>query len=358
LTRHSRTSTTSAVGPPEYWNSTQTRRAQRLYVSFCELAAAALDYAEGLSLLRRDVRRQGAARLNWAGTAFYYSLVHSARFLIFTAAGDFPTKHNELADAFSKSRSGTVSTDWLKRFAPSPTVRYTTKVNFEEVVDFWARGTSREQVVALFEWFADTLSKARALRNENNYEALLIAHEYKHSYLDGSFKQLANAMEGVAKAGLTAIVAYYARVLQPESISGADDTCATESDAALSPEGGGTSDDWLSRNIEAAFIRRYVETRIIEPAENWYGTEVHFVSKTVTELMEPLRTLDIRGDLDLTAIEEAVSVDLFEPKTGLMNKFTHKITELRETLHQIPTTHTTDSAEIGVPTRLQIRSIL
>jgi len=206
--------TAPVARPSEYWNSTQTRKAQRLYVSFCELAAAALDYAEGLSLLRRDARRQGAARLNWAGTAFYYSLVRSARFLIFTAVGDFPIKHNQLADAFSKSRSGTVSTDWLRSFAPSPTVRYATKVNLEEVVDYWARGASREEMEALFEWFADALSKAKALRNENNYEALLIAHKYQHSYLNDSFKQLANAMEEVAKAALTAVIGSYRRVLQ------------------------------------------------------------------------------------------------------------------------------------------------
>jgi len=35
------------MGPTEYWNSTEARKAQRLYVSFCELAASALDYAEG-----------------------------------------------------------------------------------------------------------------------------------------------------------------------------------------------------------------------------------------------------------------------------------------------------------------------
>lgn len=353
MTRHGSTSTISTARPREYWDSTQTRKAQRLYVSFCELAAAALDYAEGLSLLRRDTRRQGAARLNWAGTAFYYSLVHSARFLIFTAVGDFPTQHNQLADAFSKSRSGTVSTDWLKRFAPSPTVHYTTKVNFEEVVEFWARGSSGEEASALFEWFAKALSKAKALRNENNYEALLIAHEYKHSYLGGSFKQLAGAMEGVAKAALSAVVAYYSRVLQPESLSGPDGMCATENCAASSPGSEARlSDDLLSREIEAAFIRRYVETRIIEPATDWYGTEVHFVSNAVTDLMEPLRNLDIRSELDLTAIDEWVSVDLFEPKTGLMNKFTRKITELRETLHQMPTTHTMPSAEIVVPEHL------
>ncbi len=334
------------VDPAEYWNSTQARNAQRVYVSFCELAAAALDYAEGLNLLRRDTRRQGAARLNWAGTAFYYSLVHSARFLIFTAAGDFPTQHKELANAFSKSSSGTVSTDWLKRFAPNSTVRYTTKVAFEEVVEYWAMGASKQEVAGLFEWFSRALSKAKELRNENNYEALLITHEYKHSYLDGSFKQLANAMEGIAKAALTAVVARYRGVLEPESFNPSDGLCASETAAVRSPEfEARPGANLLSRNVEAAFIRRYVLTRIIEPAESWYGTEVHFVSNAVTKLMQPLCTLKVASDIDLTAVEEWVSVDLFQPKTGLMDKFTQKINELQETLGELSPGQTAQSAE-------------
>src|SRR5258706_303405 len=149
--------THAALRPSEYWNISQARRDQRLYISFCKLAAAALDYAEGLSLLRRDERRQGSARLNWAGTAFYYSLVHSARFLIFTAVGDFPTQHNRLPKAFSKTPFSAVSTDWLKSFAPTPAGQYTTMVSLEQLVDYWSVGTSKEKTAAQFEWFADAL---------------------------------------------------------------------------------------------------------------------------------------------------------------------------------------------------------
>lgn len=131
-----------------------------MYVSFCELAAAALDYAEGLSLLRRDERRQGAARLNWAGTAFYYSLVHSARFLVFTAVGDFPTQHTLLAKAFRSSESTGVATDWLKSFAPCVHGRYVDKVTLKQLVNYWsagAEGQDIEEVRAQLEWFAEQL---------------------------------------------------------------------------------------------------------------------------------------------------------------------------------------------------------
>lgn len=330
------TSNSSTMEPVDYWNSTQARKAQRLYVSFCELAAAALDYAEGLSLLRRDARRPGATRLNWAGTALYYSLVHSARFLIFTVVGDFPIQHKKLADAFSKSCSGMVSTNWLRRFAQNSTVCYTTNVVFDEVVEYWATGASKQGVAELFEWFAQALSKAKELRNENNYEALLIAHEYKHPHLDDSFKQLANAMEGTARIALAAVVARYRGVLEPESFGSLDGRCTTETAVLRSPEiEARPGANWLSRKVEAAFIRRYVQTRIIEPAESWYGREVHCVSKAVTNLMQPLCTLKVPSDIDLTTVEESVSVDLFQPKTGLMDRFTHQINELQKNLAEV-----------------------
>jgi hypothetical protein len=320
-----------------------------MYISFCELAAAALDYAEGLSLLRRDERRQGAARLNWAGTAFYYSLVHTARFLIFTAAGDFPTAHNKLGQVFSESNSGGVSTNWLNSFAASPTVHYTTKISLEHLVGYWSDGASKEGTVALFGWFADALVKAKALRNENNYEALLIAHEYKHSYLNSSFKQLANAMEQVARVALAAAVGSYARVLQPERSRGSGDTGSKESGALASPDIQSKSNDggqW--RRTEAAFIRRYVETRIVEPVRNWYGTDVFVVSKAITAIMEPLCTLPVGSELDLSTLEESVSVDLFGPKVGLMGKFMRKINELQEALQQAPTEQASKLAEAVV----------
>jgi len=339
------------VRPSEYWNSSQTRKAQRLYISFCELAAAALDYAEGLSLLRRDARRQGAARLNWAGTAFYYSLVHSARFLIFTAVGDFPTQHNKLAQAFSESHSGTVSTDWLKSFATSATVQYTTTISLEQLVDYWSSDTSKGDTAALFEWFANALTKAKALRNENNYESLLIAHEYQHSYLNSAFKQLANAMEGVARTALAAVVRSYARVLEPQrSSASVDARRESQEHGAMVPLDieSQSNDDGQRRSNEAAFVRRYVENRIIEPVRSWYGTDMFVVSKAITGLMEPLSALPIGSEIVLSTFEEAVSVDLFGPKVGLMDKFMRKITELQEALDETPAEHASMVAEAVV----------
>jgi hypothetical protein len=316
--------------PSEYWNACEARKSQRLYISFCELAAATLDYAEGLSLLRRDERRQGAARLNWAGTAFYYSLVHSARFLIFTAIGDFPTQHGQLPRAFSTEPAGTFSTSWLKSFAPTQAGQYTAKSHSEQLVEFWSMGTAKKQIEAQFEWLADALVKAKALREENNYQALLIAHEYNHSYLNSSFKDLATAMDGVARVALDTAVRSYARLLQPEASSGlAANVCG---ETAI-------DNNSLWRDTEAAFVHRYVQRRIIEPVWNWYGTDAYVVGNAISALMEPLSALHVSAGIELTPVEKSVSVGMFKTKVGLMDKFKGKISELQHVLNDAPTPH-------------------
>jgi len=55
-----------------------------------------------------------------------------------------------------------------------PERRKFTKISFEHLGDYWSSGASKEPTAAMFGWFADALAKAKALRNENNYEALLV----------------------------------------------------------------------------------------------------------------------------------------------------------------------------------------
>lgn len=174
--------------PSEYWNRDEETRAQCVYVGFCELAAATLDYAEGLSLLWRpataiftigdDQPRPGAARLNWAATAFYYSLVHSARFLVFGAVGDFPTSHSKLPQAFCCFPLA--STDWLQQFIQRPRSgrdpcsdgrrhrdagpRYNATVGLDQLMDTWKVGIDGQQISQVqtrLKRFADALTRAK-----------------------------------------------------------------------------------------------------------------------------------------------------------------------------------------------------
>jgi hypothetical protein len=73
-------------------------------------------------------------------------------------------------------------------------------------------------------------------------------------------------MDGVARRALDAIVHRYARMLERHALSDLADPLLHPSDL---------DGQWAS--LEAAFIRRYVEVRTIEPVSNWYGTDVAVV---------------------------------------------------------------------------------
>lgn len=57
--------------PNEFWEEDDCYRDQKFYTAFCILEVACSDYVAGVMLERQKV-------LNWACTAFYYSLVHAA----------------------------------------------------------------------------------------------------------------------------------------------------------------------------------------------------------------------------------------------------------------------------------------
>lgn len=114
-------------------------------------------------------------------------------------------------------------------------------------------------------------------------------------------------MAAVSKRAVAVCVAFYARVLQSEV---------------------------RERLLEGAFISRCVQNRIVEPAWNWYGTDVFAVANAVSVLMKPLTELSREHELDVRRIEELVSTDLFAPKVGLMDSFIQKINDLHRVLNE------------------------
>jgi hypothetical protein len=231
-----------------------------------------------------------------------------------------------------------VSTDWLNSFAPSAHGKYIEKISLKQLLDYWSAGAQDQQIQeiqAQLKWFADALTKAKALRNENNYEALLIAHEYRHEYLDKSFKKFANAMAAVSKAAVTVAVTSYARMLRSE-VSAESGTPCGDGGVGSAKHAGETA-AIQERRLEAAFISRCVQQRIVEPARDWYGTDVFVVAKAVGVLMEPLTDLSQGQELDVTRMDELVSTDLFAPKLGLMDNLRAKIDDLHQLLNKAST---------------------
>lgn len=167
--------------PNEYWEHDDAASDQKFYASFCILASACSDYAVGVELRFRR-------KLNWACTVLYYSLVHAARLMCFVETGDFPTGHNELGELFRRGVR-TVHSSWVSRRL-QPLDR-----RVEPITDFCLVGLSPENR----RHWGQILTKARKLRDDANYEGLLISHEYSHVRVTECFEQLAETLETICE---------------------------------------------------------------------------------------------------------------------------------------------------------------
>jgi hypothetical protein len=147
--------------PNEYWREGRERQGQYLYVGFCEFASGVLDYCEGAELLHDSTSR--STRRNWAATILYYSLVHTARFIIFATTGDFPKGHAGLIRCFERGKRA--ETNWLQGLiagpdgelfaarAPFPEddggrrrAPISTTVGFSELSEHWSRLVPHKEI--------------------------------------------------------------------------------------------------------------------------------------------------------------------------------------------------------------------
>lgn len=159
----------------EHWVQSETRVKQYWYVSFCLMMSSAQDRLTGLAL-----RESG--NLNWATTAFYYSAVHAGRLICFVHFGDFPMSHDKLATLMAGAQGGCIHLNWLQKFL--------SYARNQAGQDEGGRVTPTQLRCAMhtgmpcllrdFDRLAPLLSRFKSLRNDCNYEALLVAHERNH----------------------------------------------------------------------------------------------------------------------------------------------------------------------------------
>lgn len=171
-----------------FWRRDQTHIDQKFYSGFCILMSACLDYATGIDLYAQR-------KLNWAATTMYYSMIHSGRLVCLLSVGDFPTGHSQLGQLFARgeTRGGT----WLnaykrKRFIDLRNEDFENSFALSEIhqafITMGADPTDMEEALTVF---STVLPAACELRNDSNYEGLLIAHQYAHRTITEDFYQLA-----------------------------------------------------------------------------------------------------------------------------------------------------------------------
>ena len=197
-----------------YWSSEEERKPQRFYVALCLLMSSMQDFF--LSLKESEDSNQ-----NWAATCSYYSLVHAGRLLAFLALGDFPKSHSKLRLLMAASHNPRDTAprlankypfDWLQEFqslnelSPGEKKKSVTDKDYHALRNIVVQYLDDIEVANAsmrLERYAKLLSAGANLRNDSNYEALLIAHEYEHRVMTSGFGRLAVSM---SKAARTAVL--------------------------------------------------------------------------------------------------------------------------------------------------------
>jgi len=180
--------------------------AQKWYVQLSLFASSAHD---------RFLACEEAVRgnKNWSATISYYSTVHACRSLVFQCFGDFPRSHQEMglflaADERSWPPSDKIRFNWLSGFPRRrPRQRASMIIRSRAEWDaarrmlrqYYGETLQAPRVSDSFERFGPLFTDAKGLREDGNYEALLIAHEQDHFLVPRSLESLCQHLSDLAR---------------------------------------------------------------------------------------------------------------------------------------------------------------
>lgn len=264
------------------------------------------------------LKERASGNHNWSATCSYYSMVHAGRLICFLAVGDYPMNHKKLREVFSSEVIQRTNTprvnpgylfDWLRSFSARAEGRF---------MEHRGRATQGADVALplvteylgevgivgandRLERFGAVLEASGRLRNDSNYEALLIAHEFHHESITSAFQDLSRHMADGAESALNFAV---------DAFNG-----FRKYDPDL-PE---------DKSAYEAFLYEYVGDRIGEATR----------SKTAYEPAAETRLADVLQRIGTQPVstqyqdlEDHISRVVFEGKASLMTDFERRVGDL------------------------------
>jgi len=306
----------------EYWKRSDELIAQKLYITLCQLISGSLDYALGCYLRDREI-------LSWSVTASYYSMFLFARMIIFIAKGDFPKGHDLIGNFFSADGNFLTKKKkpiqrWLSGFLKQIEKQRTKReeeqrevkidesqpYTFDNMCMFYNNDYDINGFSSELTKLGKIFNQARTLRNDSNYEPLLIAHEYNHNFISNKFKELAKYMSLGAKQSLeTGVKAFTHYLKYDRSLDG-------------------------KREIFKCFVLKYLKFRIYIQIESRvkdkkYRDEVKKLFKLLEDYVSSYSNVDSNS---IDEIENIVSMEIFNEKHVLMQGFEENIDDLKSAI--------------------------
>lgn len=276
-----------------WWFRSPERSAQHWYITFCLLMSATQDRLTGITLMHQR-------NLNWAVTAFYYSMVHSARLLFFLKYGDFPTKHADMQQVFGSQGDNArkIQFNWIKNFYDN-----IAEQNKPYLVSVTISDIRRD--LDLRHAIGSSLSALGKLRNDANYESLLIAHEKNHRYVPERFQKLACLSQSASASAVEHAIRQYSLAIN----------------------------EGLWKHWNVPLIKwesnEYVRRRLLADLSDKFSglEEAYNILQHLKDVL--IFEIDTNTDQETSdSFEKAILMEFFEGKTSLMESFNDKIEQL------------------------------
>lgn len=288
--------------PEEYRNQDVRHQDQKFYTAFCLLGSACNDYAVGVDLRREQ-------KLNWAATALYYSLVHCGRLACFVAKGDFPTGHEQLKQLFETEvvelrQNGQSWIGHFRRHLGSGASAIQPQLHFrqDDLLTYFANtGEDANNLRATFSRWGQLLSKAKKLREDSNYEGLLISHEHNHVVVTEALHRLVRRFSDAAETVLPKTILLMKRFL----------------DSSGRGEPWYAFLNWREERQGPYYLEALLQSRVND------GT----VLDGIEDFLSPLRQIADQHKPLARGVLDNVKIGVFTGKTSLMDAFQNKIQE-------------------------------
>lgn len=159
--------------PFHYWRwdeleptRSTARLGQRMYTTACLLWASMHDAGGG--------KRLAQEHPNWSAISHYYSMVHSLRLAWFVLYGGYPTGHANLVKPFTGTESA------VANWAHGDLRAGTANIYRDALHGAIRAGLGNAALADELPTVGKIFEVSRKLREDANYESLLLAHQYYH----------------------------------------------------------------------------------------------------------------------------------------------------------------------------------
>ncbi len=304
--------------PFHYWqwndeerHRSEQRLGQRIYISACLLWTAMHDRLVG--------KRLADKYPNWSAISAYYSMVHALRLVWFVLYGSFPTGHAPLG----KVMVGETSTE--VGWSPGDLRKGRVRISADALIGAIREGLGDADLANRVAMVGRVFCGAVKLREDSNYESLILAHQYRHG------------IPGYEPDGFVSVEREFGRVY--EVLSRAQSLVLDFTSGVVRAAFANEQEWFCPREVFAGqrlfeLLQWHVQSMIECASERWEEPRPGLAEWwTAMPTIEPPPSRDAHTrHSPLPALSVPTDFEVFGMKRGIMTEFQNKIQRLEDAL--------------------------